>query len=95
MTCNDRVATRLPTRIVHAAVALLALALAGCASTGTTSSGEPRPRNPDPFEDFNRGVHKFNDVIDRNALRPVAVAYHDHTPQWLQTGVGNFFQNVQ
>jgi len=94
MTCSDRVATRLPTRIAHAAVALLALALAGCASTGAASSAEPRPKNPDPFEDFNRGVHKFNDVIDRNALRPVAVAYHDHTPQWLQTGVGNFFQNL-
>jgi phospholipid-binding lipoprotein MlaA len=94
MTCNDRVTTRLPKRTAHAAVALLTLALAGCASTGAASSAEPRARNHDPIEGFNRGVYKFNDAIDTHALRPVAVAYRDHTPRWLQTGVGNFFQNL-
>ncbi len=73
---------------------MLVLALAGCASTGGAAAAEPRARNPDPIEGFNRGVHNFNDVIDRNALRPVAVAYHDHTPAWMQTGVSNFFQNL-
>jgi phospholipid-binding lipoprotein MlaA len=94
MNCSDRGPARLTTRIARTAVVLIAVALAGCASTGTTTSGEPRPKNPDPIEGFNRGAHKFNDVIDRNALRPAAVAYHDHTPRWLQTGVSNFFQNL-
>ncbi|HEX6571151.1 MAG TPA: VacJ family lipoprotein, partial [Steroidobacteraceae bacterium] len=81
-------------------IALLALALGGCASTaGRTSAGpedeaEARVKNPDPIEKFNRGVYKFNDVLDRHALRPVAVAYRDHTPPWLQKGVGNFFTNL-
>ena len=69
------------------AVALLGLLLNGCAATAT--------RNPaDPIEPFNRGVHEFNDAIDRAALKPVARAYRDHTPEWLQTGVGHFFTNL-
>jgi phospholipid-binding lipoprotein MlaA len=81
-------------------IALLALALGGCASTAGRTSAAPesgvetRAKNPDPIEKFNRGVYKFNDVLDRHALRPVAVAYRDHTPRWLQKGVGNFFTNL-
>jgi len=79
------------------------IALGGCATTsGANASAakadeaaEPSPaKNPDPIENFNRGVYKFNDAIDRHALRPVAVAYRDHTPSWLQKGVGNFFTNL-
>jgi phospholipid-binding lipoprotein MlaA len=94
MTRSDRVATRRPTGIALAAVALLTLALAGCASTGAASSDEPRPKNRDPAERVNRDMYKLNDAIDTHALRPVAVAYRDHTPRWLQTGVSNFFQNL-
>ncbi|MCE3286165.1 MAG: hypothetical protein K0R70_2421, partial [Steroidobacteraceae bacterium] len=79
-------------------IALLAIALGGCATTaGRTSvesEAETRPKNRDPIEKLNRGVYKFNDVLDRHALRPVAVAYRDHTPRWLQKGVGNFFTNL-
>ncbi|HWJ05512.1 MAG TPA: VacJ family lipoprotein [Steroidobacteraceae bacterium] len=73
---------------------LLATGLTGCATTSSDAAGTPRARNPDPIEGFNRGVYKFNDAIDRKAVRPVAVAYRDHTPSWLQTGVGNFFSNL-
>lgn len=65
----------------------IAFLLAGCATTGE--------RNPaDPFEHVNRDAYRMNDTIDRAALRPVAKAYRDHTPSWLQTGVGNFFTNL-
>jgi phospholipid-binding lipoprotein MlaA len=76
--------------------ALLALGLGGCATTAGTGTEDaaPREKNRDPIEGFNRGVYKFNDAIDRHALRPVAVAYHDHTPAWLQKGVGNFYTNL-
>ena len=55
-----------------AGLALLAVAafLGGCATT--QADGTPRPRNPDPFESVNRGVFKFNDALDRYALRPAA-----------------------
>lgn len=94
MTTCDRPTARLWTRLGRAAVVLIALGIAGCASTGGTAPEEPRQKNPDPIEGFNRGVFQFNRAIDRNALRPVAVAYHDYTPGWLQTGVSNFFQNL-
>ena len=82
---------------------LAASLLGGCATTpGARDSAEGgddvadarSARNPDPMEGFNRGVYKFNDAIDRHALRPAAVAYRDLTPAWLQKGVGNFFTNL-
>ncbi|HEX9206699.1 MAG TPA: VacJ family lipoprotein [Steroidobacteraceae bacterium] len=93
MTASDPVPARLPTRVAACIVALLAMTLAACATTQATSA-EPRPKNRDPIEGFNRGVFKFNDTLDRYALRPVALAYHDHTPRWMQTGVSNFFTNL-
>ena len=77
-----------------AGLALLAVAafLGGCATT--QADGTPRPRNPDPFESVNRGVFKFNDALDRYALRPAAIVYRDYTPKIVQTGVGNFFDNL-
>jgi phospholipid-binding lipoprotein MlaA len=77
-----------------AGISLLAVAVfvSGCATT--QADGTPRTRNPDPFERVNRGVFKFNDTLDRYALRPAAVVYHDYTPKIVQTGVGNFFDNL-
>ncbi|HSD73860.1 MAG TPA: VacJ family lipoprotein [Steroidobacteraceae bacterium] len=72
--------------------ALLALApLGGCATTGASSAQHTR----DPFENVNRGIYKFNDVVDRAALKPVAKGYKKITPEWFRRGVGNFFSNLQ
>jgi phospholipid-binding lipoprotein MlaA len=68
-------------------ISLAALLITGCA-TGPESN----PR--DPLEPFNRGVYKFNDVVDRAVLKPVATVYRDSTPQVVRTGVGNFFRNL-
>jgi phospholipid-binding lipoprotein MlaA len=67
-------------------VALSALS-AGCA-TG------PNANPKDPFEPMNRSISSFNDTVDDNLLKPVAVGYRDYTPQFVQTGVGNFFRNI-
>ena len=70
------------------ALILLTLSQAGCA---TAAAG----RNPaDPIEPVNRSFYKFNDAVDRAALKPVARVYRDHTPKWLQTGVGHFYTNL-
>jgi phospholipid-binding lipoprotein MlaA len=63
-----------------------AVLLSGCASTATN------PR--DPFEKFNRAVFSFNDAVDRTALKPAATVYKNYTPDFLQTGVNNFFGNL-
>lgn len=69
-----------------AALALTLLA-AGCASPGRT-------RSEDPLEGFNRAMYKFNDTVDRAALKPVAKGYKAVTPDWLRTAISNFFANI-
>jgi phospholipid-binding lipoprotein MlaA len=46
------------------------------------------------MESWNRGVFGFNDALDSAVVKPVAIVYRDVTPQWLRTGVGNFFNNL-
>ncbi len=72
------------------AVALIGVLLvsAGCAST------PGRTTDDDPWQGFNRGVYKFNDTIDRAALKPAAKGYRKITPRWFRIGVGNFFSNL-
>ena len=62
----------------------------GCASLppGTTRSAR------DPWERMNRGTYKFNDGLDRAVLKPVAKGYARFVPQFVQTGVHNFFTNL-
>jgi phospholipid-binding lipoprotein MlaA len=62
-----------------------AVLLSGCAT-----SANPK----DPFEKFNRAVFTFNDAVDRTALKPAATAYKKATPDFVQTGVNNFFGNL-
>jgi phospholipid-binding lipoprotein MlaA len=74
-------------RVRPTLVFLAALLCAGCASTQT--------RKPeDPIEPANRGVYKFNDALDRAILKPTAKGYDKVTPNWLKTGIGNFFTNL-
>lgn len=48
----------------------------------------------DPWEGFNRKVFVFNDTLDRFFLKPVARGYRWVTPNPVETGVTNFFDNV-
>jgi len=57
---------------------------AGCANTPPYE--EPR----DPLEPINRVVYRFNDVLDRALIKPVAKVYDKVAPAPVQTGVGNF-----
>jgi phospholipid-binding lipoprotein MlaA len=69
------------------AVLVSLVLLQACA---TVANPDPR----DPIESFNRGVFGFNDAVDRAVVKPVATAYRDVAPQWIRTGVGNFFGNL-
>lgn len=70
------------------ALALLLIALSGCASV---PSGGP---DPDPLEGVNRPVYGLNDGIDRVALKPVAGVYTRYVPQGMRTSVSNFYDNI-
>ena len=59
-------------------------------ATKTNIGQNPR----DPLEGFNRAMFDFNDAIDQAVLKPVAQAYANITPSFVQTGVGNFFGNI-
>lgn len=63
---------------------LLAGMLGGCATQA----------NRDPLEGLNRGIYKFNDTVDKAAVKPIAGAYKAVLPSPVRTGVNNFFANL-
>jgi len=48
----------------------------------------------DPFEDINRITFKFNESIDNNFLKPVALTY-SKAPKPIKKGISNFFDNLE
>ena len=72
------------------ALGLIAVLLltSGCAS------GPGRTMPSDPLRGLNRGVYKFNDTLDRAAVKPAAKGYRAITPRWFRSGVGHFFSNL-
>lgn len=48
----------------------------------------------DPWERFNRRMHRFNNAVDRSVVRPVAKAYVKVVPEPVRSRVGNFFDNL-
>jgi phospholipid-binding lipoprotein MlaA len=88
---NARPLRPLCTLIMRSTVALvvgMTLLVSGCAA--------PAKKDPrDPFERVNRATYKFNDSLDRAVLKPVAKGYKKVTPSFVQTGVSNFFSNLE
>lgn len=67
---------------------LVALLLAGCATTGDR---DPR----DPWQGFNRTSFAFNEKLDAAVLKPVAQGYVKVVPGFAREGVNNFFDNLE
>lgn len=75
---------------------LLAMGLSSCATTPEqTSAGQPSLNKSDPYENVNRKVYSFNDTVDDYVAKPVADAYKFITPDFVETGVSNFFNNLK
>lgn len=70
------------------------LALAGLALCGCSAVPESRRDPRDPFERVNRPIYEFNDALDRTIGRPVTIGYKNITPDPVETGVSNFFENL-
>ena len=76
---------------------LLALLASGCASRPPDG---PQPAIVgedfhDPFEDTNRKIFAFNQVVDRHVLVPVAKAYRASLPQPVRNSLRDFLNNLQ
>jgi len=83
------------TRIPHSPYAWLTLLLVSllttaCAGTQTRETDPER----DPWEGFNRKVHRFNMELDKAVARPLARVYSTVTPKPVQRGLSNFFRNI-
>lgn len=48
----------------------------------------------DPFQPLNRKIYQFNDVIDHNVLRPVAVQYVEKVPKDVRGSYTQFRNNL-
>lgn len=69
----------------------LIIGLGGCATTkGTIATNKD-----DPYENINRKVYGFNDKVDDYVAKPVADTYKKVTPDFVETGVSNFFNNLK
>lgn len=83
----NRTAGKAPIRTIMAAV------LAACALSASAQEPDVAP-NSDPWESVNRRIYTFNDYADRYFLKPIAKGYDWVTPEFLQDGVHNMFDNV-
>ena len=69
--------------------ALVGLLAAGCASNPSRVV-DPR----DPLEPFNRAVFRFNTDFDKAFMQPLARGYKAITPEVVDRGITNFFNNI-
>lgn len=49
---------------------------------------------PDPWEGFNRRMYYFNAKADRYVILPIVDGYKKMTPDLVETGISNFFNNL-
>ena len=76
------------TRRRAALLALAATLVTGCAANQTVPED-------DPWEPLNRGIYAFNDGMDRILLKPLAKGYRFVTPDIVERGVSNVFDNLR
>ncbi|HEY4559563.1 MAG TPA: VacJ family lipoprotein [Lysobacter sp.] len=61
--------------------------------TSTAETGMA-PGAYDPWEPYNRRMHRFNNAVDRRVAKPLANAYVKVVPRPVRSGVSNFFSNL-
>jgi len=82
--------------MLPAALYRIALVLILATTTGLVGCASGPDRDPrDPLEDFNRAAYSFNDLLDRAVMEPLAQGYSSITPDPVNRGVTNFFNNVR
>ena len=66
---------------------VLVVFISGCATTGVHDER-------DPIEGFNRSMYSFNQGMDKILFNPIAKLYQAITPDFVEKGISNFFNNI-
>lgn len=72
----------------------LVLAEAVESSSANDSVDESIQNENDPLRGLNKISHGFNNIADKVVLRPIAKGYKALTPNFVQSGIRNFFGNL-
>jgi phospholipid-binding lipoprotein MlaA len=78
-----------PRSLISIGVLSCALLIGGCSSIP-----EERRDPRDPLESYNRDMHEFNTSLDDFIVKPIAKGYKAVTPEPIDQGVTNFFNNI-
>ena len=75
----------------------MVIGINGCATTQekATETQKTPSTQVDPYEHINRKIYSFNDTVDEFVAKPVSDAYKFITPDFVETGVTNFFNNLK
>jgi phospholipid-binding lipoprotein MlaA len=65
-----------------------------CAAFWSGSLACASNSGPDPWEKMNRGIFAFNEAADAWVIEPVAKGWNFVLPDFVQTGIDNFFTNA-
>lgn len=71
-------------------VGLCLLSVLAAPAHASDDGSDPR----DPWEGLNRHIFAFNEAADRYVAEPVARGYKKVTPGFIDTSIGNFFNNI-
>jgi phospholipid-binding lipoprotein MlaA len=92
---NDKISAAFRALLLGTTVVLAG----GCATTEVIDQNPQQniasKNKADPYENFNRKMFNFNDKVDNYVAEPISNAYKKVTPQFVQTGVFNFFNNLK
>ena len=72
----------------------LLILISSVVASGCTSTKQLSDDSRDPWEGFNRSIYGFNDALDQAFLTPAATGYRAVAPEFVETGVSNFFANL-
>lgn len=80
--------------LLAAIIVVASVGLAGCA-TANVEGQKIALSKADPYERVNRKIFYFNDQVDNYIAEPVSDVYRAITPQFVQTGIFNFYNNLK
>ncbi|WP_185231846.1 MlaA family lipoprotein [Teredinibacter franksiae] len=85
-------------RLKRLSLGFITAILLGCTTSPQAADNTDAPmqieHSRDRFERFNRGVYSFNMFADKWLLKPVTKGYVAITPDPVESGVSNFFDNL-